>query len=253
MKAWFGTPSQRRLARGALQIDRIRYWESEFAKLSDTEILLRGQQLRGRARGGESLDALLPECFGLTCVAAQRTINLRPYDVQLVAGVILHQGGLAEVATGEGKTLVATLPAALNALLGKGVHVTTVNDYLAQRDAEYTGSIYNALGLSVGVLQMKMNDDDRAAAYRADITYGTASEFGFDFLRDRLKIKANKATGAVPFWTAWLTHGHMELPQDPKVQRGHHYAIVDEADNIFIDEARTPLIISTATRPATEE
>jgi preprotein translocase subunit SecA len=253
IKAWFGTPSQRRLAHGALRIDRIRYWESEFSKLSDQEILQRGQQFRGRARGGESLDAMLPEVFGLTCVAAQRTVKLRPFDVQLVAGVVLHRGALAEVATGEGKTLVATLPAALNALQGKGVHVTTVNDYLALRDGEWTGAVYGALGLSVGILQMKMTDEERTAAYRADITYGTASEFGFDFLRDRLKVKAQKGTGALPFWSAWLTHGHMDGQQDPKVQRPHHYALVDEADNIFIDEARTPLIISSPSRPATED
>jgi preprotein translocase subunit SecA len=253
VKAWFGTPSQRRLAYGALQIGRIRHWESEFAKLSDQEILQRGQQLRGRARGGESLDHMLPEAFGLTCIACQRTVGLRPFDVQLVAGVVLHRGALAEVATGEGKTLVATLPAALNALQGKGVHVTTVNDYLALRDGEWTGAVYGALGLSVGILQMKMSDEDRTAAYKADITYGTASEFGFDFLRDRLKVKQTKGTGNAPFWTAWMAHGPMNLPQDPKVQREHHYAVVDEADNIFVDEARTPLIISSPSRPATEE
>ncbi|MCI0683205.1 MAG: preprotein translocase subunit SecA [Gemmataceae bacterium] len=253
VKAWFGAPSQRRLAHGALQVDQIRHWESQFLKLTDQEILQRGQQLRGRARGGEALDAILPEAFGLVCVAAQRTVKLRPFDVQLVAGVVLHRGALAEVATGEGKTLVATLPAALNALQGKGVHVTTVNDYLGLRDGEWTSAIYGALGLSVGVLQQKMSDEDRTAAYKADITYGTASEFGFDFLRDRLKVKANKGGGAVPFWTAWLASGPMTLPQDPKVQRAHHYALVDEADNIFIDEARTPLIISSPSRPATEE
>ncbi len=253
VRAWFGTPSQRRLARGALQIDRIRHWEREFAKLTDQEILQRGNQLRGRARGGENLDAMLPEAFGLMCVAAHRRVGLRPFDVQLVAGVVLHQGGLAEVATGEGKTLVATLPSALNALVGKGVHVTTVNDYLALRDGEWTASIHGAIGLSVGILQMKMSDEDRTAAYKADITYGTASEFGFDFLRDRLKVKQNKGAGVAPFWTAWMNNGPMATPPDPKVQRGHHFAVVDEADNIFIDEARTPLIISSPSRPATEE
>jgi preprotein translocase subunit SecA len=252
-KKWFGTPSKRRLARGALFINQIRHWENELGKLNDQEILQRGLRLRGRARGGESLDAILPEAFGLICVAAYRQVKLRPFDVQLAAGVVMHHGALAEVATGEGKTLIATLPAALNALFGKGVHVTTVNDYLALRDGEFASTVYNAIGLSVGVLQMKMSDDARQQAYKSDITYGTASEFGFDFLRDRLKIKASRGTGAIPFWAAWMPGGGGEQPQDNKVQRGHHYAVVDEADNIFIDEARTPLIISSPTRPATEE
>ena len=252
IKRLFGLPSQRRLARGALQIQAIRHWEQEFSRLSDEEILKTGQHLRGRARGGESLDHLLPEVFGLGCVAAMRTVGLRPYDVQLAAGVVLHHGALAEVATGEGKTLIATMPATLNALVGKGVHVTTVNDYLALRDGEWTSAIYNALGLSVGVLQMKMSDEARKAAYAADITYGTASEFGFDFLRDRLKIAGDKGQ-SMPFWAPWTQALNYSQPVDPKCQRGHHYAIVDEADNIFIDEAKTPLIISAPTRKATEE
>jgi preprotein translocase subunit SecA len=252
LKALFGTPSQRRLARAALHIDRIRYWEKELTKLNEAELRLRGLQLRGRARGGESLDRLLPEAFGLVCVAAVRTVRLRPFDVQLAGGVILHHGALAELATGEGKTLVASLPTYLNALTGKGVHVTTVNDYLAGRDAEWMGPIFNTLGLTVGVLQMKMADAARVAAYKADITYGTASEFGFDFLRDRLKVSGNRGQ-ASPFWAPWTTNGQQNQPLDPKVQREHHYAIVDEADNIFIDEARTPLIISSPTRPATPE
>jgi preprotein translocase subunit SecA len=248
----FGTPARRRLARGALAIDRIRYWENEFSRLSDAEVRQAGLQLRGRARGGESLDHLLPEAFGLVCIASQRAVGLRPFDVQLAAGVVLHHGAIAEVATGEGKTLIATLPAALNALVGKGVHVTTVNDYLAKRDADWTGRIYTALGLTVGCLQMKMPDEARVAAYKADLTYGTASEFGFDFLRDRLKIRGG-AGQAMPFWAPWTSgNGPFAQPLDPKVQRPHHYALVDEADNIFIDEARTPLIISAATRKATE-
>jgi preprotein translocase subunit SecA len=252
LRAWFGLPSQRRLARAALQIEPIRYWESELAKLSDAELKTRGLQFRGRARGGEPLDRLLPEVFGAACVAAMRTIQLRPFDVQLAAGVVIHQGGLAEVVTGEGKTLVATMPACLNALFGKGVHVTTVNDYLARRDAEWVGPIYRALGLTVGVLQMRMPDEERARAYRCDITYGVASEFGFDFLRDRLKIAGDKGQNA-PFWTPWTVNGPFARPLDPKVQREHHFALVDEADNIFIDEARTPLIISGQTRQASAE
>jgi preprotein translocase subunit SecA len=253
LRALFGTPSRRRLARAALQIDRIRYWEGEFGRLSDDELKQRGLQMKGRARGGESLHRLLPEAFGLVCVAAARTVKLRPFDVQLAGGVVLHEGALAELATGEGKTLVATLPVFLNALDGKGVHVTTVNDYLARRDGEWTGAIYNALGLTVGVLQMQMPDQERARAYRSDITYGTASEFGFDFLRDRLKVSGDKGQTA-PFWAPW-TAANFQSSQslDPKVQREHHFALVDEADNIFIDEARTPLIISAPTRPATPE
>jgi preprotein translocase subunit SecA len=252
LKAWFGLPSTRRLAYAALQVPRIRRWEEEFTKLSDAEVKLKGLHLRGRARGGESLDDLLPEVFGLTCIAAKRFLGLRPFDVQLAAGIILHNGALAEVSTGEGKTLIATLPVVLNALVGKGVHLTTVNDYLAQRDADLTSRVYTALGLTVGVLQQEMPDDDRKQAYAADITYGTASEFGFDFLRDRLKTKAS-AGQSVPFWSAWMGNGQDFKPADPKVQRGHHYALVDEADNIFVDDARTPLVISTGTRPATDE
>jgi preprotein translocase subunit SecA len=252
-RALFGPPPQRRLARAALQIERVRYWEKEFTRLSDAEVKVTGQQLRGRARGGESLDKLLPETFGLVCVAAKRTIGLVPFDVQLAAGHVLHKGALAELATGEGKTLVATAPTVLNALQGKGVHVTTVNDYLARRDAEWMGAVYEAIGLTVGILQQQMSDEDRKKAYKCDITYGTASEFGFDFLRDRLKISGDKGQ-AVPFWTAWTAqNGQFAQPLDPRVQRGHHFALVDEADNIFIDEARTPMIIAGATSPAPPE
>ncbi len=248
----FGVPSQRRLAYAALQIGHIRHWEKEYARLSDEEMVKLGKQLKGRARGGESLDALLPEVFGLVSEAAFRNLKMRPFDVQLAAGVVLHKSALAEVATGEGKTLVATLPVSLNALQGKGVHVTTVNDYLARRDAENMSLVYNALGLTVGILQQKLPDDQRSKAYRCDITYGTASEFGFDFLRDRLKVSGDKGQG-LPFWAPWTATGNFTQPMDPKVQRGHHFALVDEADNIFIDEARTPLIIGGPTREASEE
>jgi preprotein translocase subunit SecA len=251
-KALFGVPHQRRLARAALYVDRIRHWEAEFGKLNDADLRLRGLQLRGRARGGEPLDRLLPEAFGLVCVSSVRTIKLRPFDVQLAAGVVLHQGALAELATGEGKTLCAAMPAYLNALPGKGVHVTTVNDYLARRDCEWIGPVYRALGLSVGVLQQNMPDQDRHNAYRCDITYGTASEFGFDFLRDRLKVAGAKGQES-PFWAAWQPNFTPATSMDPKVQREHNYALVDEADNIFIDDARTPLIIAGMTRPASEE
>ncbi len=267
IKALFGPPSQRRLARAVLQIDHIRHWEREFSRLEDAELRMQGQKLRGRARGGEALDRLLLPAFGLVCVAAQRTIKLRPFDVQLAGAVILHRGALAELATGEGKTLVAAMPAFLNALTGKGVHVTTVNDYLAARDADWIGPIYSALGLTTGVLQAPMAEADRRLAYRCDITYGTASELGFDFLRDRLRISHDK-TESVSFWAPWTTDGR-HFPSSPggeglgakgmmgvtdgKVQRDHHYAIVDEADSIFIDDARTPLIIAAPTRPARAE
>jgi preprotein translocase subunit SecA len=252
LKALFGTPAQRRLARAALHIDRIRYWESEFTRLNDAELRQRGLQLRGRARGGESLDRLLDETYGLVCVVATRVLGMRHFDVQLAAGFVLHHGALAELATGEGKTLVASLPTSLNALTGKGVHVTTVNDYLAKRDAEWMTPIYQGIGLTVGVLQQKMGDAERVQAYRSDITYGTAGEFGFDFLRDRLKI-AGMAGQAVPFWAPWTSNGPQHQPLDPKVQREHNFALVDEADNIFIDEARTPLIIAAPTRMASME
>src|SRR5437763_11461111 len=253
VKALCGTPSQRRLARAALYVDRTRHWENEFSRLNDAELRQRGLQLRGRARGGESLDRLLPEAFGLVCVAAVRTVRLRPFDVQLAGGVVLHYGALAELATGEGKTLVAAMPTFLNALTGKGVHVTTVNDYLAGRDAEWMGPIYTSLGLTVGILQMQMPEPARSQAYRNDITYGTASEFGFDFLRDRLKVSGNRGN-AMPFWGPWsANNGQFNQPLDPKVQREHNFAIVDEADNVFIDEAKTPLIIAAPTRMATPE
>ena len=214
-----GAPWQRRLARAALYVPRIRFWEKKYDDLSDADMKSASLRLRGRARGGESLDKLLPEAFGLVCVASQRHLGLRPFDVQLAAGVVLHHGGLAELATGEGKTLIASLPAFLNALDGKGVHVTTVNDYLAHRDAEWMGPVYKALGLTVGVLQLQMPDQDRIAAYRCDITYGTASEFGFDFLRDRLKVAGAKGQDA-PFWAAWLRTAHAALARStPTVQR----------------------------------
>jgi preprotein translocase subunit SecA len=249
--ALFGLPSQRRLARAALWIDRIRHWESELDRLDDAELWAFGLRLRGRARGGEGLDRLLPEAFGAVCVAARRTIGMRPFDVQLAAGVVLHQGALAELATGEGKTLVAILPAYLNALPGGGVHVITVNDYLARRDAEWNRPAFAALGLTVGVIQGHMEDVERAQAYRSDVTYGTASEFGFDFLRDRLRLRGQGRRRG-DLLACWSDEAP-ERPADPRIQRGHCFALVDEADHIFIDDARTPLIIAGPTRPAMEE
>jgi preprotein translocase subunit SecA len=252
LKALFGLPSQRRLARAALQIDQIRHWEKEHDKLADGELKQVASRLRGRARGGEALDYLLPEAFGLACIASRRTLGLRPFDVQLAAGFVLNQGAIAELATGEGKTLTACFPVFLNALPAKGAHCATVNDYLSKRDAEWLMPVYEILGMSVGVLQQKMEDPQRVAAYRCDITYGTASEFGFDFLRDRLKLYSAQVQAA-PFWTPWTDGARGKRQLDPRVQRDHHYVLVDEADSTFIDEARTPLIIGLPTRPASAE
>ncbi len=242
-------PWKGRLARAALFIPQIRHYEKQFLGFTDEEITKKSMELRGKARGKWNLDRLLPEAFGLVSVAIQRTLGIRPFDVQLAAGGVMHFGGLAELATGEGKTVSASAPAYLNALSGKGVHVTTVNDYLAKRDAEWIGPVYQKLGLTVGVLQQKMDEPARLIAYKSDITYGTASEFGFDFLRDRLKLRGGQAQLA-PFWSAWMGGGGR---MDPRVQRDLHYAIVDEADSIMIDEAKTPLIIANPTRPAEPE
>jgi preprotein translocase subunit SecA len=246
-----GLPWKRRLARAALMIPRIRFWENQFLGHSDEQLREVSMLLRGKARGKTSLDRLLPQAFGLVSVAIQRVLDIRPFDVQLAAGCVMHYGGLVELATGEGKTVTASAPAFLNALVGKGVHVTTVNDYLAKRDAEWIGPVYEKLGMTVGVLQQKMEDHARSSAYRRDITYGTASEFGFDFLRDRLKLRGGQAQAA-PFWAPFLP-GAGPTKMDPRVQRALHYAIVDEADSIFIDEAKTPLIIANPTRPAEAE
>ncbi|MBA4187348.1 MAG: preprotein translocase subunit SecA [Planctomycetaceae bacterium] len=251
VRARIALPWRRRLARAALYIPKIRYWEEQFASLSDDGMLAKSMELRGKARGNWGLDLLLPEAFGLVSVAIQRALSIRPFDVQLAGGAVIHFGGLVELATGEGKTVTASLPTYLNALLGKGVHVTTVNDYLAQRDAEWIGPVYQKLGLSVSCLFQKMEDAARVDAYRQDVTYGTAAEFGFDFLRDRLKVRGGQTTAA-PFWAPWLP-GAGAARLDPRVQRPLHFAIVDEADSIFIDEAKTPLIIANPTRLAEPE
>src|SRR3954466_15367682 len=203
------------------RVGLINAWEPELELDSDEELRERADALRERAGEGEALDELLPESFALTREAAKRTLEQRHFDVQLVGGMVLHDGSIAEMKTGEGKTLTATLPAVLNSLAGNGVHIVTVNDYLARRDAEWMRPVYEMLGLKVGVLQANEADEAKHAAYAADLTYATNSEFGFDYLRDNLAISV-----------------------DDKYQRGHGYAIVDEVDNILIDEARTPLIIS---------
>ena len=241
-----GDPHKREIQRGSQAVERINELEKPYEELSDDALLAKTEEFRARLAEGETLDDLLPEAFAAVREASKRTIGLRHYDVQLIGGLTLHAGRIAEMRTGEGKTLVATLPLYLNALTGRGVHLVTVNDYLARRDARWMAPIYQALGMSVGVLQMAARTDNgrnaflvdlektsnhedqhqlrtvlRRQAYEADITYGTNSEYGFDYLRDNLTLSLEE-----------------------RVQRGHYYAIVDEVDNILIDEARTPLIIS---------
>ena len=217
----FGSRNDRLLRQLNRIVAKINALEPELEKLSDTELQAWTPKLRERIAGGESLDKLLPEAFAVCREASRRVMGMRHYDVQLIGGMVLHMGKIAEMRTGEGKTLVATLPVYLNALEGKGVHVVTVNDYLARRDAAQMGKLYNWLGLSVGVVYPGMAHADKAAAYGSDITYGTNNEFGFDYLRDNMVYDLNE-----------------------RVQRPLHYAIVDEVDSILIDEARTPLIIS---------
>jgi preprotein translocase subunit SecA len=200
---------------------RVCALESTVTKFSDEALRAKTEEFRARLKDEETLDDLLPEAFAVAREAARRTTGMRPFDVQVMGAVVLHQGAIAEMKTGEGKTLVATMPVYLNALAGRGVHLVTVNDYLASRDAAWMGPVYEALGLSVASLQNNMEEADRRAAYKADVTYGTNTEFGFDYLRD-----------------------NMVLRLEQQVQRGHHYCIVDEVDSILIDEARTPLIIS---------
>ncbi|HUU34965.1 MAG TPA: preprotein translocase subunit SecA, partial [Vicinamibacterales bacterium] len=217
----FGTQNDRDLKRLSPLVVRIGELESAMRELSEEGLRAATSTFRARVQQGESLDDLLPEAFALVREAGKRVLNMRHYDVQLIGGMVLHQGKIGEMKTGEGKTLMATLPAYLNALSGKGVHVVTVNDYLARRDAEWMGRIYRFLGLTVGVIQHDLNDEQRQTAYGCDITYGTNNEYGFDYLRDNMKFDLSRM-----------------------VQRGHNFAIVDEVDSILIDEARTPLIIS---------
>src|SRR5689334_890110 len=224
-----GTQNERELKRVRPVVAAINALEPSIQSLSDAQLRAKTAEFRERVAKGEPLDHVLPEAFAVVREAGRRTLNMRHFDVQLIGGAVLHQGRIAEMKTGEGKTLVATLPAYLNALEGKGVHVVTVNDYLARRDSEWMGRIYRFLGMSVGVIQHELNDPERQVAYAADITYGTNNEFGFDYLRDNMKFE--------------LAH---------YVQRGHHFAIVDEVDSILIDEARTPLIISGPAEESTD-
>ena len=217
----FGTYSDHELKKIYPIADQIEALEEEYKALTDAQLQAKTAEFKARLRGGETTDDILPEAFAAVREAADRVLGMRPYRVQLIGGIVLHQGRIAEMKTGEGKTLVATLPAYLNALTGEGVHIVTVNDYLAKRDSEWMGKVHRFLGLTVGLIIHDMTKAERQAAYAADITYGTNNEMGFDYLRDNMALYASE-----------------------QVQRGHHFAIVDEVDSILIDEARTPLIIS---------
>lgn len=219
----FGTKNNRELKRMRQIVERINALEATTDALSDDELRAKTASFKQRFQAGESLDAFLPEAFAVCRTAAQRVLGMRHYDVQMIGGITLHEGRIAEMRTGEGKTLTATLPAYLNALSGEGVHVVTVNDYLAARDAEWNRPLFEFLGLTVGVVRSQQPPDEKRAAYRADITYGTNNEFGFDYLRDNMAFRL-----------------------EDRFQRGHAYALIDEVDSILIDEARTPLIISGA-------
>src|ERR1700680_1663123 len=216
-----GTQNERDLKRLRPLSGEVNVIEPALIQLSDEGLRAKTGELRERLVKGETFDDLLPEAFAVVREAGRRVLNMRHFDVQLIGGAVLHKGRIAEMKTGEGKTLVATLPAYLNALGGNGVHVVTVNDYLARRDSEWMGKLYKALGLTVGVIVHGLDDDERRQSYACDITYGTNNEYGFDYLRDNMKFRLAEC-----------------------VQRGHYFAIVDEVDSILIDESRTPLIIS---------
>ena len=229
MSKMFGSYSERELKRIYPIADKIEAMAEEYRQMTDAELKAKTAEFKQRLADGETLDDLLPEAFATCREACDRVLGLRPYRVQLIGGIVLHQGRIAEMKTGEGKTLVATLPAYLNALTGRGVHIVTVNDYLAKRDSEWMGKVYRFLGLEVGLIIHGLERKERQAAYNADITYGTNNEMGFDYLRDNMAIYSEEL-----------------------VQRGHHFAIVDEVDSILIDEARTPLIISGMGEKSTE-
>ncbi len=235
--------SRGKLARWAQHLPRIAAMEPELQKLSDHELRKRSLSLRYRARSGEPLVKLLPEAYGLVRESGRRTVNMRHFDVQILGGIAMFHRSIVEMQTGEGKTLTATLPMYLYALAGKGCHLATVNDYLARRDAEWMGPIYQALGMSVGVIQTQQQQPQRRTAYACDVTYGTAKEFGFDFLRDRLLLR-RISEGQGDLIGNMLGQQRGGSGGDKPVQREAYFALVDEADSILIDEARTPLIIS---------
>ena len=229
LKKLVGSKNDRELKTYTDAVSRIGAFEAEISALTDEQLAAKTPELRSRIEQGETLDDLLPEAFAVVREASVRTLGMRHFDVQMIGGIVQHQGKISEMKTGEGKTLVATLSAYLNALTGKGVHVITVNDYLARRDADWMGQVYLFLGMEVGVIVANLNDEERSKAYRADITYGTNNEFGFDYLRDNMKFSL-----------------------DDFCQRDLHFAIVDEVDSILIDEARTPLIISGPAEQSTD-
>jgi preprotein translocase subunit SecA len=230
LKKIVGTKNDRELKRLSVLLDEVNHFEKELVRLSDDELQAKTSYFREKLQGGLTLDDILTEAFAVAREASRRTLMMRPFDVQVIGGIALHEGKIAEMKTGEGKTLAATMPLYLNALEGKGCHVVTVNDYLARRDAEWMSPIYHFLGLTVGVIVHGMDDDERRVAYAADITYGTNNEFGFDYLRDNMKFNL-----------------------EDYVQREFYFAIVDEVDSILIDEARTPLIISGASEESTDK
>ncbi|MBQ1203459.1 MAG: preprotein translocase subunit SecA, partial [Loktanella sp.] len=229
LKALFGDYSAKEVKRVRPLCDRVLALEDTYRAMDEETLRGQTQVLRDRLAAGETLDAILPDAYAVCREASDRVLGMRHFPVQIIGGIILHQGRIAEMRTGEGKTLVATLPAYLNALAGEGVHIVTVNDYLARRDSEWMGKVYRYLGLTVGLITHDQPKEQRRAAYLADITYGTNNELGFDYLRDNMVVR-----------------------QSDKVQRGHHFAIVDEVDSILIDEARTPLIISGQGDKSTE-
>ena len=229
VKKLLGGGNDARLKKLEKTLDAVDALEDEYRKLTDDQLRAKTQEFKDRLAKGETEDDILPEAFATVREAADRVLGMRPFRVQVLGGIVLHQGRIAEMKTGEGKTLVATMPSYLNALSGKGVHVVTVNDYLARRDSEWMGKVHRFLGLTVGLIVHDLEPDERRAAYACDITYGTNNELGFDYLRD-----------------------NMVKRQSNLVQRGHHFAIVDEVDSILIDEARTPLIISGQGEKSTE-
>jgi len=226
----FGTQNERDIKAIRPKVVAINALEPELQKLSDIDLAAKTIEFRERLAQGATLDDLLVEAFALVREASRRVLKMRHFDEQLIGGIVLHQGKIAEMKTGEGKTLVATLPVYLNALEGKGVHVVTVNDYLAKRDSEWMGRVYKFLGLTVGVIVHDLDDEERKVAYNSDVTYGTNNEFGFDYLRDNMKFRIEDC-----------------------VQREHNFAIVDEVDSILVDEARTPLIISGPSEESTDK
>ena len=229
VKKILGTSNESQLKKLRKTVDEVNALGDEYRRMTDAQLRAKTQEFKDRLAKGETEDDILPEAFATVREAADRVLGMRPYDVQVLGGIVLHQGRIAEMKTGEGKTLVSTMPAYLNALRGEGVHIVTVNDYLARRDSEWMGKVHRFLGLSVGLIVHDLDSAERREAYACDITYGTNNELGFDYLRDNMVIR-----------------------QGDLVQRGHHFAIVDEVDSILIDEARTPLIISGQGEKSTE-